>query len=111
MAIEKTLVLLKPCTLQRGLAGEIIHVFERKGLKICGLKMMRLTDELLSEHYAHLSGKPFFQRGCAGHHQGHLLHELSGEHRACFRLARDGRGGAAPVFPAGGDLRLAALYV
>lgn len=62
MAIEKTLVLLKPCTLQRGLAGEIIHVFERKGLKICGLKMMRLTDELLSEHYAHLSGKPFFQR-------------------------------------------------
>ena len=62
MAIQKTLVLLKPCTLQRGLAGEIIHVFERKGLKICGLKMMQLTDELLSEHYAHLSGKPFFQR-------------------------------------------------
>ncbi len=62
MAIEKTLVLLKPCTLQRGLAGEIISLFEKKGLKICGMKMMQLTDELLSEHYAHLSGKPFFQR-------------------------------------------------
>ena len=62
MAIEKTLVLLKPCTLQRGLAGEIIGLFEKKGLKICGMKMMQLTDELLSEHYAHLSGKPFFQR-------------------------------------------------
>lgn len=62
MAIEKTLVLLKPCTLQRALAGEIISVFEKKGLQLCGMKMMRLTDEILSEHYAHLSAKPFFQR-------------------------------------------------
>ncbi len=62
MAIEKTLVLLKPCTLQRGLAGEIISVFEKKGLQICGLKMMQLDDKILSEHYAHLAGKPFFQR-------------------------------------------------
>ena len=50
MAIEKTLVLLKPCTMQRGLAGEIISIFEKKGLQICGMKMMMLTDELLSEH-------------------------------------------------------------
>lgn len=62
MAIEKTLVLLKPCTLQRALVGEIISIFEKKGLKICALKMMQLSDELLSEHYAHLSEKPFFQR-------------------------------------------------
>lgn len=62
MAIEKTLVLLKPCTLQRALVGEIVNIFERKGLKICGMKMMMLTDELLSEHYSHLSEKPFFQR-------------------------------------------------
>jgi len=60
--MEKTLVLLKPCTLQRGLAGEIISIFEKKGLILCGAKMMQLTDELLSEHYAHLSDKPFFQR-------------------------------------------------
>ena len=62
MAIEKTLVFLKPCTLQRGLVGEIVSIFEKKGLHICGMKMMKLTDELLSEHYAHLSEKPFFQR-------------------------------------------------
>ena len=62
MAIEKTLVLLKPCTLQRALVGEIINIFERKGLQLCGMKMMQLTDEILSEHYAHLSDKPFFQR-------------------------------------------------
>ncbi len=60
--MEKTLVLLKPCTLQRSLTGEIIHRFERKGLRLAGLKMMQLTDELLSEHYAHLKEKPFFQR-------------------------------------------------
>ena len=62
MALEKTLVLLKPCTLQRALVGEIINIFERKGLQLCGMKMMQLTDEVLSEHYAHLSDKPFFQR-------------------------------------------------
>lgn len=62
MAIEKTLVLLKPCTLQRGLVGEIISIFEKKGLQLCGMKMMQLSDELLSQHYAHLSEKPFFQR-------------------------------------------------
>lgn len=62
MALEKTLVLLKPCTLQRALAGEIISIFERKGLRICGMKMMQLTDALLSEHYSHLREKPFFQR-------------------------------------------------
>ena len=60
--IEKTLVILKPCTLQGGLVGEITHLFERKGLRLAGMKMMQLTDELLSEHYAHLSSKPFFQR-------------------------------------------------
>ena len=62
MALDKTSVLLTPCTLQRGLVGEIVRVFEKKGLQICGMKMMQLSDELLSEHYAHLSEKPFFQR-------------------------------------------------
>ncbi|MCD8079537.1 MAG: nucleoside-diphosphate kinase [Bacteroides sp.] len=60
--IEKTLVILKPCTVQRALIGEILQRFERKGLRLAGMKMMQLTDEVLSEHYAHLSEKPFFQR-------------------------------------------------
>ena len=62
MAFQKTLVLLKPGTVQRALIGEVINRFERKGLRIAGLKMMQLTDEVLSEHYAHLAEKPFFQR-------------------------------------------------
>ncbi|MEG1837808.1 MAG: nucleoside-diphosphate kinase [Bacteroidaceae bacterium] len=60
--IEQTLVILKPGTLQRGLIGEITTRFERKGLKLVGMKMVQLTDAVLSEHYAHLSGKSFFQR-------------------------------------------------
>ena len=61
-SMEKTLVILKPCTVQRGLIGEIINRFERKGLQLAGMKMVWLTDEILSEHYAHLKEKPFFQR-------------------------------------------------
>lgn len=60
--MEKTLVILKPCTVQRGLIGEIISRFEKKGLQLAGMKMVWLTDDILSEHYAHLKEKPFFQR-------------------------------------------------
>lgn len=58
--MEKTLVLLKPCTLQRGLVGEVLTRFERRGLRLAGMKMMQLTDEILDEHYAHLKEKSFF---------------------------------------------------
>ena len=57
---EQTLVLLKPDALQRDLLGEIIRRFEMKGLKIVGLKFIRLTEKLLDEHYSHLTDKPFF---------------------------------------------------
>ena len=50
--MEKTLVLLKPCTLQRGLVGEVINRFEKRGLRLAGMKMMQLTDAILDEHYA-----------------------------------------------------------
>ncbi|MEK7615341.1 MAG: nucleoside-diphosphate kinase [Patescibacteria group bacterium] len=58
--IEQTLVLLKPDALQRDLLGEITSRFERKGMKIVGLKFIHLTEELLNEHYVHLAEKPFF---------------------------------------------------
>ena len=60
--MERTLVILKPCTIQRGLSGEIIARFEKKGLILEGMKMTWLTDEILSEHYAHLKERSFFQR-------------------------------------------------
>jgi nucleoside-diphosphate kinase len=60
--MQKTLVILKPSAIQRGLVGEVISRFEKKGLQIVGMKMISLTDEVLEEHYAHLKEKPFFQR-------------------------------------------------
>ena len=58
--MERTLILLKPCTVQRRLIGEIINRIERKGLRIVGMKMMQKADALLNEHYAHLADRPFF---------------------------------------------------
>lgn len=58
--MERTLVLIKPDAIQRDLVGDVIGRFERKGLKLVGIKMMTLADELLNEHYSHLSGRDFF---------------------------------------------------
>ena len=60
--MERTLIILKPCTVQRGLIGEIISRFEKKGLYVTGMKMIWLTDEILDQHYSHLKEKPFFPR-------------------------------------------------
>lgn len=60
--MERTLIIIKPDALQRNLLGEIIHRFERKGLKILGLKMGILNDDVVTEHYSHLADKPFFPK-------------------------------------------------
>jgi len=60
--MEKTLVIIKPGAIQRELIGEVITRLERKGLHLCGIKMMQLTDDIVSEHYAHLADLPFFDR-------------------------------------------------
>jgi nucleoside-diphosphate kinase len=57
---ERTLLLIKPDALQRGLVGDILARFEMKGFKIVGLKMLQMTKELSKEHYAHLVSKPFY---------------------------------------------------
>jgi nucleoside-diphosphate kinase len=60
MTMQRTVVLVKPDGLQRGLIGEIVQRFERKGLKLIGLKMMRLNDQLLDTWYVHHKEKSFF---------------------------------------------------
>lgn len=60
--MEITLVILKPSAVQRGIMGEVISRFEKKGIQIVGVKMVQLTDEILNEHYSHLAGKSFFGR-------------------------------------------------
>ena len=58
--MQRTVVLLKPDALQRGLVGEIVTRLEKKGLKLVGAKMVIVSDSLLSEHYSHHKDKPFF---------------------------------------------------
>ena len=58
--MERTVVLVKPDGVQRGLIGEIIARFERKGLKLASIKMISLSDALLDEWYAHHKDKAFF---------------------------------------------------
>ena len=57
---QRTLVLVKPDGVQRGLIGEIVSRLEGRGLKLVALKMMRITPELAARHYAEHKGKPFF---------------------------------------------------
>ena len=61
MQVTRTVVLVKPDGLQRGLIGEIINRFEKKGLKLVGLKMTLMTDNMLDRWYAEHRDKSFFQ--------------------------------------------------
>lgn len=58
--MEQTFIILKPSTISRSLVGDVLTRFQRKGLRIAGIKMMQLNEEILREHYAHLVDRPFF---------------------------------------------------
>ncbi|XP_061159230.1 nucleoside diphosphate kinase, mitochondrial isoform X1 [Syngnathus typhle] len=57
---ERTLIAVKPDGVQRRLVGQIIRRFERRGFKLVGLKMLQVSEELLSQHYCQLTQKPFY---------------------------------------------------
>ena len=58
--MEKTFVIVKPDAVQRWLVWEVLWRFEKKWLKLVAMKMMKLSDAVLREHYAHIADKPFF---------------------------------------------------
>jgi len=60
VAVERTLVILKPDAVQRGLTGEIIGRLEQRGLKIVGLDMRTIDRDVAARHYAEHEGKPFY---------------------------------------------------
>lgn len=59
--MQRTLILLKPDAVQRRLVGEITNRFERKGLRLAGLKLVQVSRELAEKHYAVHKGKPFYE--------------------------------------------------
>jgi nucleoside-diphosphate kinase len=59
--MERTLIILKPDTVQRALVGEVTTRLERRGLKLVGMKLMQVDSALARQHYGEHEGKPFFQ--------------------------------------------------
>ena len=59
--MERTLIIIKPDAVQRGLIGPIITRFEQRGLRIVGIKFMRISHSLAERHYAVHKGKPFYE--------------------------------------------------
>ncbi len=60
--MERTLILVKPDAMQRGLAGEILSRLERRDLRLAGLRLLRVDEALARRHYAEHEGKPFFDK-------------------------------------------------
>ncbi len=58
--IERTFVMVKPDGVQRGLVGEVVSRFEKRGIKVCAMKMMKIPKELAERHYAEHKGKSFY---------------------------------------------------
>lgn len=60
--MERTLVIIKPDAIQRGLIGTVISRFENKGMQVVGCKLMQITNEIADKHYAEHVSKPFYPR-------------------------------------------------
>ena len=60
MPVERTLILVKPDGVRRGLIGEVLGRFERKGLRVAALKMLTMSEEMAARHYAEHVEKPFY---------------------------------------------------
>ena len=102
--MEQTLILVKPDAFARGLSGEVIARFERKGLKIVALKAMQVEVELAERHYAGHSTKPFFGELVEFITGGQLLAMvLEGEN--AIVAARQLIGATDPVEAAPGSIR------
>jgi nucleoside-diphosphate kinase len=104
MASERTLILVKPDAFARGLTGEIIKRFERKGLAIVALKHMQVTEDLAKQHYAEHDGKPFFGELVEFITSGPLVAMvLEGE--SAIRAARQVIGATNPLEATTGSIR------
>src|SRR6187200_2858659 len=104
MAIERTLILVKPDAFARGLSGEIIARFERKGLTIVAAKHMTVTEDLAKQHYAEHDGKPFFGELVEFITSGPIV-ALVLEGESAIKAARQVIGATNPLEAAPGSIR------
>ena len=104
MAVERTLILIKPDAVQRSLTGEILGRFEKRGLKIVGAKLMQVERSLAEEHYAEHVGKPFLA-GLLDFITSSPLLALVFEGERAIELARQTMGATDPGKAAPGSIR------
>ena len=102
--MERTLILVKPDAFARGLTGEIVARFERKGLRIVALQHMTMSEELASQHYAEHEGKPFYGELVSFITSGPLVAMVL-EGQDAIRAARQVIGATNPLEAAPGSIR------
>ena len=102
--MERTLILVKPDAFARGLTGEIIARFERKGLTIVAAKHMQVTEDLAKQHYAEHDGKPFFGELVEFITSGPIV-ALVLEGESAIKAARQVIGATNPLEAAPGSIR------
>ncbi len=102
--MERTLIIIKPDAVQRGLIGPIIQRFERRGLRIVAMKFMQITEELARRHYAVHQGKPFYEPLVAYITSGPVV-VMALEGKKAIEIARRTMGATNPVEAAPGTIR------
>jgi nucleoside-diphosphate kinase len=104
MAHERTLVIIKPDGVQRGLVGPILGRLEARGLKIVGLKLMHVSGDLAGRHYAEHLGKPFYA-GLLQYITGGPVVVLAVEGTSAVQMVRNTVGATNPLDAAPGTIR------
>jgi nucleoside-diphosphate kinase len=102
--VERTLVLVKPDGVQRGLIGEIIARLERRGLRLVGAKFMLVTRKLAEQHYAVHKGKPFYD-GLIRYITSSPVMAMAWEGPSAVAAVRQTMGSTRPVEAAPGTIR------
>ena len=104
MGLERTLVLVKPNGVARGLIGEIIGRYERRGLRISALKILHVSKTLAAEHYAEHEGKSFFEELVSFITSGPIVAMIV-EGPSAVQVVRDMNGATDPLKAAPGTIR------
>jgi len=102
--LERTLILVKPDGVQRGLIGEVIARFERRGLRLVGMKLMQISPDLASRHYGEHKGKSFYD-GLIGYITSGPVVAMVWEGSEAIRAARETMGKTKPFEAAPGTIR------
>lgn len=102
--MERTLIIVKPDGVQRGLVGEVISRFERRGLKLVGMKFMQIDRPLAERHYAVHKGKPFYD-GLLKYITSAPVAVMVWEGHKAIEAARQTMGATNPTDAAPGTLR------